>query len=57
MSPGYSSASLRPSTARPSKAMNGETYASRSPWRVIASSTRRSPCPMFTPISWEFRSR
>src|SRR5262245_64823961 len=37
--------------------MNGEMYGSFSAWRAIASATRLSPWPMFTPISWELKSR
>ena len=56
MSPGNSSAIFCPSSARSSYAMNGEMYARRSACRCIASVTRRSPWPMFTPISWLLKS-
>ena len=56
-SPGHSVASFSPSSARVSNAMNGEMYGSVSPCFAIASITRLSPWPMFTPISCELKSR
>ena len=55
--PGQRLASFSPRRARVSYAMNGEMYGSVSACFAIASSTRLSPCPMFTPISCELKSR
>jgi hypothetical protein len=37
--------------------MNGLMYGSTRACSAIASATRGSACPMFTPISWLLKSR
>src|SRR5580658_434625 len=56
ISPGAISASLAPSRARGSVAMNGLAYASTDACSAIARMTRSSPCPMFTDINWLLKS-
>jgi hypothetical protein len=57
MSPGAIAASFCPSLARASVAMKGLAYASVSACRWMARTTRGSPWPMLTHISWLLKSR
>ena len=56
MSPGVICASLAPSLARASVAMNGFAYASAAACSPIARMTRSSPWPMLTHINWLLKS-